>query len=336
MAKIKYDMEFKSKIITDFKNGMKSKDIAEKYKINKSTLSKIIKKFKTYNTVETFHLGGRPRKTTPRTDRRIVTEFQKDPLASGNVIKKKLDLNISSWTINRRAKESGLHSFSAAKKPLLSEKNRKARLNFARKYADWSITKWKTVLFSDEKKFNMFGSDGRIRVRRPKGKKRLDPKYCTPTVKHGGGSVMVWGSFSGQGMGPIHNVQGIMFAPDYKAILENVMAPYAEENMPLLWYFQHDNDPKHKAKVVTKWFEDNNIQVLDWPAQSPDLNPIENLWAIVDKKIRGTKYSNKTALYAAVENEWKSTPSSLINSLICSMPNRCHEVIKNNGYWTHY
>jgi len=87
---------------------------------------------------------------------------------------------------------------------------------------------------------------------------------------------MVWACFSYYGVGPIHWIQGIMDQHIYTDLLENVMLPYAEDDMPLAWTFQQDNDPKHTSQKARKWFEQKSIRVMQWSAQSPDLNPIEN------------------------------------------------------------
>lgn len=231
--------------------------------------------------------------------------------------------------------EAGLFSRRPARKPFISAKNKKARLEFAKLQINWTVQKWKTVLFSDESKYNLKHSDGIRRVRRPK-QQRLNPKYCIGTTKYGGGNILVWGCFSGQGIEPIHRIEEIMDRFMYTNILKDVMLPHAEEEMPLRWRFQQDNDPKHTSRHCKTWLQQNAIEVLDWPAQSPDLNPIENLWEIVNSKINRENCSTKEALFEAVKEAWYNISPEIISNLISSMPKRCSEVIKNNGLSTKY
>ena len=112
------------------------------------------------------------------------------------------DVNVSFRTIQRRLVDFGLPARKPAKKPFLSKKNRDARMLFARFHQNWTTHDWKKVLFSDESKFLIFSNEKRQFVRRPAGK-RLDPKYVATTAKQGGGNIMVWGSISAYGIGPI-------------------------------------------------------------------------------------------------------------------------------------
>lgn len=181
----------------------------------------------------------------------------------------------------------------------------------------------------------MLNSDGLCHVRRPKGK-RLDPRYTKGTIKHGGGNVMVWTCFSANGVGPFVEISTKMDRFVYKDILENHMLKHAEWEMPLRWVFQHDNDPKHSSKLVKEWLSVSGVRVLDWPAQSPDLSPIENLFGILKRKVGTRLFKNKNELFNTLKQEWESIPTTVLTNLIESMPKRCADVIKNKGYHTKY
>ena len=141
----------------------------------------------------------------------------------------------------------------------------------------WPSSKWRNILWSDKTKIKLFGSDALKKyVRRPK-RKEYDPRYTVKTVKHGGGNNKIWGCFSYYGVGPLFWIKENMNKEIYLNILQDVMLPFAEENLPLIWVHQQDNDPKHTAKVVKNWFHNEKIRILKWPAQSPNINPIENL-----------------------------------------------------------
>ena len=106
--------------------------------------------------------------------------------------------------------------------------------NTYKQYVHKDIRFWENLLWTDECKFNHFGSDEYKYVRRPQNQE-LSPRYTLKTVKHGGGNAIVWGSFSWCGVGPLHRIQGTMDQHMYKEILENIMLPY---NLPLVWKFQ--------------------------------------------------------------------------------------------------
>ena len=147
---------------------------------------------------------------------------------------------------------------------------------------------------------------------------------------------MVWACFSWYGVGPLFRIKNTMNAVDYKTIMEEVMLPYAEEYMPLKRLFQQDNDPKHTSKMLKSWFDTNKVAVLPWPSQSPDLNPIENLWNELEKKLSGQFLSSKDKLWEKVQDEWYSIQLKTCQVLVDSMPRRVHKVLQNNDGYTGY
>ena len=176
-------------------------------------------------------------------------------------------------------------------------------------------------------------------VRRRQGE-AYKPQCLAPTVKHGGGSVMIWGCFSTAGTRQIHLCEGRMNQVTYKEVLEQHLLPSARKLYPNCnssnWIFQQDNAACHTAKSVTTWMERKHIRIMSWPAQSPDLNPIENLWNQMKEKMREHKPANKTELFEFLKQEWAAVSREMCQHLVESMPRRMAAVIKNKGYATKY
>ena len=115
----------------------------------------------------------------------------------------------------------------------------------------------------------------------------LDPQFTKKTVKHGGGSLMVWGCITAEGMGRLHRINGIMKGVDYVKILDdNLLGTLKDQKLKKTGkygiIFQQDNDPKHTSCVASNWFEEKRIKKLSWPPSSPDMNIIEHVWHQLD------------------------------------------------------
>ena len=139
-------------------------------------------------------------------------------------------VSVSVSTVKSILMKCNLHGRRPSRKPMISAKNRKACLAFAKKYANWDFEDWARVLWSDESKFNIFSSDGIQYIRRRKNE-RYNVKYQVPTVKYGGGSIMVWGCLSVSAVGPLIEVQGTMYRFQYGEILKNTMLPYPRAHL---------------------------------------------------------------------------------------------------------
>ncbi len=145
-------------------------------------------------------------------------------------------------------------------------------------------------------------------------------------------SVMIWAAMSSAGVGPLCFLKSTVNAAIYQEILEHFMLPSADKLYgDADFIFQQDLAPAHTAKGTKSWFNDHGVTVLDWPANSPDLIPIENLWGIVKRKMRDTRPNNADDMKATVKETWASIPPQQCHKLITSMPRRIEAVIKAKG-----
>ena len=102
------------------------------------------------------------------------------------------------------------------------------------------------------------------------------------------------------------------------------------------WVFQMDNNPNHTSKVVSKWLKDNEVKVLEWPSQSPDLNPIEHLWAELKKRVRARRPTNLTQLHQLCQEEWANIHPTYCGKLVEVYPKHLTQVKQFKGNATKY
>ena len=198
----------------------------------------------------------------------------------------------------------------------------------------WSKYQWRRVLFSDESPFTL-RFQAKVRVRRPSGR-GLDPRYLRGTVKHDK-KINVWGCFSWKGVGHLYRVKGILEKKQMKNILQRHMIPSMEQLVGLdNGIFQQDNDPKHRSKICQNYLKNKAIKCLPWPSQSPDLNPIENLWVKLNADCKNRECKNEDELFQVLKNAWENLDPKYLKSLADSMPSRCRAVIKSRGWPTKY
>ncbi len=193
-----------------------------------------------------------------------------------------------------------------------------------------------TILWSDETKIELFGLNSKRYVWRKPGT-AYHLSNTVPTVKHGGGSIMLWGCFSAAGTGRLVAIEGKMNAAKYRDILdENLLQSAQDLRLGRRFTFQQDNDPKHTAKITKEWLHNNSVTVLEWPSQSPDLNPIEHLWRDLKMAVHQRLPSNLTELERICKEEWQRIPKSRCEKLVASFPKRLMAVLNQKGASTKY
>ncbi|CDQ78348.1 unnamed protein product [Oncorhynchus mykiss] len=208
---------------------------------------------------------------------------------------------------------------------VLTAQHRAGRLAFAREHQDWQICHWRPVLFTDESRFTLSTCDRRDRVWRRRG----EHSAACNILQHdrfGGGSVMVWGGISLGRRTALHVLaRGSLTAIRYRdEILRLLVRPYAGAVGPGFLLMQD------------KFLQEEGINAIDWPARSPDLNPIEHIWDIMSHSIHQHAPQTVQELADALVQVWEEIPQETIRHFIRSMPRRCREVIQAHGGHTHY
>lgn len=151
---------------------------------------------------------------------------------------------------------------------------------------------------------------------------------------------MVWSCISSKGMGFLNTIQGTLKQDQYKEILNCHLLPQLES-----WYpdgqesfFMHDSAPCHKARSVTEFLEQKNVKILQWPGNSPDMNPIENLWEMTKRELGNYLIANKEELISKLNQVWNQSEKlkESVKSCINSMPDRIKALIAAKGCVTKY
>ena len=257
----------------------------------------------------------------------------------GADLKRQFFPDVSYRTIRRELQKMGLNGRRRRRTFFLRKIHIQKRQMFALAYQNWSRRDWRKVVFSDESKFTLFGSDGVQYCRRGPNEEFL-PQNVDPKVKYGGGKVNVWGCITPVGFGRLHRVEGNLNAKQYVKILEeSYLGTLRDHGLAITdIVFQQDNDSKHTSKLASQWFTDHGVTLLGWPPNSPDMNIIEHAWGELEHRVHA-KYphlSNVNQLWEALQSEWALLGEDYKNVLYDSMPRRVRALQAVRGRQTKY
>ena len=329
-----------NRILTLLDKGKTGGDIVKITGVSISSISRIRSAHRPFLSKSS---GGRPRKLSPSDIHYSIQQITSQKAEHATEVTKTLQNmtgeSISVKTVHRALKKAGMRAVVKRKRPLLTKRHRRLRMDFALAHKDWTVEDWKRVVWSDETKINRLGSDGRKWVWKREGEGLTD-RLVEGTVKFGGGNLMLWGCMLWEGPGFATKIDGRMDADLYVSILDDELQAtleyYGKDIEDVV--FQQDNDPKHKSKKTTNWFKDNGFVVMVWPPQSADLNPIEHLWHYLKRKLGEYEMAPKSIheLWERVQTEWEKIPAATCQNLIESMPRRVEAVLRAKGGYTKY
>ncbi|KAI4886606.1 hypothetical protein NFI96_000804 [Prochilodus magdalenae] len=286
------------------KRGLTQTKIAEQLGISQSSVCKALKK----NCSKRTNCSG-VRKTSARDNKQLrkiaVSNRFKSTSELNDLWNKQTGADVSRSTTYRRLRELGFKSHVPAVKPMLNKKQMEKRLKWAKEHGESTAEDWQKVVFSDESRFCISFGDQGPRVWR-RGGETYNHECVKRSVKFPQ-SVMVWGCMSARGVGKLCFLKKTVNAAVYQDVLETFLIPTVEEQFGEEdFIFQQDLAPAHAAKSTKDWFTKKQLEVLAWPANSPDLNVIENLWAIVKRKIRDRKPTTLDQLKQNIATAWEA------------------------------
>lgn len=327
-------------ILTLLQQGHSVKYIASRLGVSVFTVSKL----------RSQHLPGLKRQPSGRprilsdADKRIIKRrmISGDAKTAKEVFKylQREGRRISYTSVRNNLRSIGLKAKRKPKKPYLTFKQKNERYRWAQTHINWTVEDWKRVIFSDETKIQLWNSDG-VKWCWMRDGEEFQELHIEPTVKFGGGHLMFWGCMTWQGLGYGCQIyDGTMKSPDYIQILDTTLQDTLKHYRYRAgeFIFQHDNHPAHTSAITKKYILDAGIELLPWPAQSADLNPIEHVWTYLKARIGAHEKRPKSIheLWEVILEEWERVPPDFLQRLYESMPRRVAAVLKAKGGQTKY
>jgi transposase len=321
--------------------GFSFRNISRTLRISHTTVSRMVKKFNATHSTKDLPRSGRPKLISPREERKIGFYMKLGRVSTAKEMVRSIweerEKKVSLETVRRALHCQRLHGRIIRKKPKLTKVHKKQRYAFALQHLSWTAADWSKVLFSDETKVCLVNNVSRRYCWRGINQE-YDARFVKPVVKFGGGSIMLWACMCADGIGWMCKVDNTLDSMLYRDILQDEMTKTVEHYFPdSVFFFQQDNSSVHTAKIIKNYLSQKNIRVLDWPSNSPDLNPIEHLWVDLKRRLDNAEHPiNKNQLWDVIQEKWEEISPEVCRKLVWSMPGRIAAVFKAHGGYTRY
>lgn len=325
----------KGKVCALLGEGMSDRQVSRKVGVPRSTVG--------FWRSNAFRLSrrvgcGRKRKTSSRSDRLIVRLVRNDPtLSSGEVRTLLPEPTISSRSVQRRLREANFLSRKRPSSVELTKNHKRARLDWAMRHCHWR-SQWGKIVWTDEASVCLRARDGRLRVWVQSGDEL--PEHLALPVNQGGGRLLIWAAIWKNGRSELHVQKNNMNSEGYVHVLERNILPLSVNlgDPSTDWILMDDNATCHRSSLTNAFKSQTGIRTLRWPARSPDLNPIENVWSLLKRAVRRSLRPGDdiSRLEVLLRQEWERLNQAIINRLIESMSSRVRQVIQCSGKMTKY
>lgn len=333
--------------LTLFEVGWKQTQIAQKVKKSQSTVSRLISTWEKNDRRLLPRKGHNKRKRKWRYHHntliwKIVCDTNAHALSLAQItaiFNSRSQTHVSATTMRVRLILLGIKARIPLYKPLMTDRHAAARVDFCLRYRNWTLKDWAMMIWSDETSIVLGKPPKRSHVWTHRGD-RLLPCNVNHSTKYQGKPLMVWGCFAGSQRGLLLEVKRSINSEAYQEVLTQGLLPFLEqhkqnEGSDQKLIFMHDNAPAHASASTKTWLEAAKVAPIRWPAQSPDLNPIENVWRDLKHRVKARQPTRKE-LPAVVQEEWTNMNGQYFQRFLTSMPRRIAQCLKNRGFYTDF